>query len=171
MPGWTQQAHNDRERARAATRRLKYHPRGPCEFCGPDCTCHSCTKVVQVIGPRGPVDVKGDFVWDHIDKTTKRRAISRMLGGYSDQAIENEIRKCRVLCRSCNSSGERNGVVTLSPEAVRDIRKRARRGETHQGLARQYGCSERLVGMIAKGQVWTEKALRNAERDKEDRIY
>lgn len=171
MP-WNQAQHNARERERAALRRLKYHPRGPCEFCGPDCNCKSCGKMVIIETPSGPVQFRGDFVWDHRDKTTKRRSIARMLGGYSDQAIEAELRKCRILCRSCNSSGERNGVVTMTPDKVREIRRRGLKGDTHESLARLYGCSPRLVGMIIAGQVWTEKALQNAERGElDDRIY
>lgn len=168
---FNQARHNQRERERAAIRRIKYRPVGPCVFCGPDCDCHSCTKPVTIQGPHGPIEVIGDYVWDHLDKTTKRRSIARMMAGYSDQAIEAELRKCRVLCRSCNSSGERNGVVTLTPDKVREIRRRARLGDTHESLAQLFGCSARLVGMIANGEVWTERALRNAEADFSDRIY
>ena len=41
--------------------------------------------------------------FDHIDKSTKRDSISRMLSsGLTWNVIRNEIRKCRVLCSNCH---------------------------------------------------------------------
>lgn len=176
----TKGARNRRERERASLRRIMYHPSfyGSCEFCPPDCdgaACNgSCREPMELKGPGGKsVTVVGDLVWDHRDKTTKRRSIARMMGNASDASIEAELKKCRVLCRHHNSTGERNGANTLRPSQVAEIRRRSRSGESTRTLARVFACSERTVIAIKNEETWPEETLQAAldEELGDERIY
>jgi len=56
---------------------------------------HPCT----VCGENDPIVL--DF--DHLDRETKFKEVSRMLSGhYSWKKIFEEINKCRVLCANCH---------------------------------------------------------------------
>jgi hypothetical protein len=50
--------------------------------------------------------------------------------------------------------GERHGSAKLRAADVQQIRQRVAAGEVQQRVAEAYGVSRRLVGMIARRQVW-----------------
>jgi hypothetical protein len=53
------------------------------------------------------------------------------------------------------AGGEKNGMSKLTEEAVRDIRSRYATGKVSQyALAREYGVTRPLIGMIVRGQIW-----------------
>ena len=52
------------------------------------------------------------------------------------------------------ASGERNGRAKLSENDVESIRDALARGATKRGLGRDFGVSDTLIRMIAKGDVW-----------------
>lgn len=47
--------------------------------------------------------------FDHLDPTTKKLAISKMVsGGYSTKTIFKELQKCRILCANCHKKHTAN---------------------------------------------------------------
>jgi hypothetical protein len=54
-----------------------------------------------------------------------------------------------------SNRGERNGRAKLSIGQVKEIRFRyAAGGQTHRGLASEYGVSHLVIGQILRGQLW-----------------
>lgn len=50
--------------------------------------------------------------------------------------------------------GEQSPSAKLNDDAVRDIKRRLRAGETHRSLATEYGISTGTIGFIARGETW-----------------
>lgn len=50
--------------------------------------------------------------------------------------------------------GTRNGNAKLTEQTVKEIRARAAAGESKKALAREYGVSDTLIGMVAKRKIW-----------------
>ncbi len=58
-----------------------------------------------------------------------------------------------MIAKDRHSHGERHA-VKLSEVDVREIRKRARGGETHRHIAANFNVSRSMVGAIANGRSW-----------------
>jgi len=43
------------------------------------------------------------FAWDHLDRTTKKDTISKLIDTANPQAIQIEIDKCQLLCHNCHA--------------------------------------------------------------------
>ena len=43
------------------------------------------------------------FCWDHIDRTLKTANVARLLSKTNEQAIQQEIDKCQLLCHNCHA--------------------------------------------------------------------
>jgi hypothetical protein len=52
------------------------------------------------------------------------------------------------------SSGERHHSAKLTPEIVKQIRRRARAGESYSSLAKEFGCSDVSLQRAAVGRTW-----------------
>lgn len=103
----TAQAQRDASRRLARKRQAYIHARrdelGPCWHCG-------STDRLE---------------FDHVDPSTKRRDVCRMLT-YSIKAIEEEIAKCQVLCKPCHvakgqANGEQINATTFKTKGRHDV--------------------------------------------------
>jgi hypothetical protein len=57
------------------------------------------TKACIECGENNPIVLE----FDHIDADIKFKSISKMLSGhYSWQSVEEEIKKCQILCANCH---------------------------------------------------------------------
>ena len=43
------------------------------------------------------------FCWDHIDRTQKTANVARLLSKTNEQAVQQEIDKCQLLCHNCHA--------------------------------------------------------------------
>ena len=43
------------------------------------------------------------FCWDHIDRTLKTANVARLLSKTNEQAVQQEIDKCQLLCHNCHA--------------------------------------------------------------------
>lgn len=59
--------------------------------------------------------------------------------------------------------GEAHGEAVLTEAEVHEIRRRRTNGEKLIAIAREFGISESLVGVITRGEGWTDVAFREDE--------
>lgn len=65
-------------------------------------------------------------------------------------AYRNEQRFC---CKTCRMRSERPG-AKIAPGDVRQIRRRARNGESQTKIAARYGVSQPAISSILRGKTW-----------------
>lgn len=56
--------------------------------------------------------------------------------------------------RGVNNAGERHGLSTLTPEAVREIRRRAADGESQKRIATDFGITQPTVSKLLNRRRW-----------------
>ena len=59
-----------------------------------------------------------------------------------------------MVAKGRSLAGERNHESKLNAQAVRDIRKALKRGETHAAIAQQHEVSEVAIWNVAHGRSW-----------------
>ena len=73
----------------------------------------------QELGPCRHCGSDEDLAFDHIDPSTKRKSVG-MMAKYGAEAIEAEIAKCQVLCRTCHIKKTRaNGDMAAGKARVK----------------------------------------------------
>jgi hypothetical protein len=124
------------DRKADAHRRMKalkaeFRPQGSCAWCG-------STENLQ---------------WDHIDPATKEFDISYMCASkFKRQRIIDEIKKCRVLCGSCNTT-RRSKVSQHVIDQVREA------DGTLREIAERFGISATHVSRVKRGLTRRQRVL------------
>jgi hypothetical protein len=75
--------------------------------------------------------------------TPRQNARDKVRHGTSRKGVANHMLR-----------GERHHQAKLTREQASNIRERARRGASHTRLAREYGVSISLIGLIRDGKLW-----------------
>lgn len=102
------------------------------------CVCHRCDNPPCA----NPEHL---FLGTHSDNAADKFAKGRVPKG--DQHWSRRIIDRRAV-------GERNGMVKLTDDRVREIRSSAASGEMQRSIARRLGVSEASVSLILSGKTW-----------------
>jgi hypothetical protein len=106
--------------------------------------------------------------FDHVDAKTKSFDLAKRLAGVSEKKLQEELRKCQVLCDDCHkvksweagdigNKGSQNGSAKLTEEKVLEARRRWRPRCPKNGaaaLARENGVSTLTMTMALKRKTW-----------------
>lgn len=106
---------------------------------------------------------------DHINPETKTMNLSRTIHGAPWKKIENELKKCQLLCESCHKAktlvdgsrfknvalGEKINHAKLTKENVLEIRQKYEcENYTHEELSKLYGVSRSAITQIINRVTW-----------------
>jgi hypothetical protein len=91
--------------------------------------------------------------WDHIDPSIKEFGISYMCAAkFKRQRIIDEIKKCRVLCLSCNTTRRSK----ISQDVIDQVREAD--GKLRE-IAERFGISESHVSRVRRGLLRTQRII------------
>lgn len=105
--------------------------------------------------------------FDHIDPTTKKFAISKLLN-VSHQAAIDELDKCQLLCNGCHkiktkknkdgyssrAKGERVSSAVLTEQIVIAILIKRKSGSTLTELVREFGYKKATIYAVISNRSW-----------------
>jgi len=96
---------------------------------------------------------KEDLVFDHVDASTKSFSIARRIAGASEAKLQEELKKCQLLCADCHQKK----TSRLTEEIVLEARRRWRPHSRDNGaaaLAREFGVSKATMSMALRRKTW-----------------
>lgn len=97
--------------------------------------------------------------FDHTQKEAKGFDIAPNITAGKD-AIQEELKKCRLLCHSCHlkkTRDKKDAGAKLNKEAILNIRKEYATGNiTQTELGKRYGITQSAVGRIVRKERWTD---------------
>lgn len=106
--------------------------------------------------------------FDHVDASTKSFDIGKRLAGVAEAKLQEEIKKCQLLCNPCHqvktteagerkNRGSKNKASKLTEGQVLEARRRWKPGSRTSGakaLAKEFGVSRSTMTMALKRRTW-----------------
>ena len=123
---------------------------------------------IDLLGGRCKIcNGKENLEFDHIDANNKSFNISKFMN-YSKKKVEEELKKCQLLCHSCHlektrmnkesirnrAKGENVASSKLKKSDIVNIRKLREEGLTHQAIADEYNVRRENITAILNGRTW-----------------
>lgn len=109
--------------------------------------------------------------FDHIDKTSKKAGIARMMTCNSED-VQAELSKCQLLCKQCHitKSKEHKDIhAKISLQEALAIRSDYVNTKlTQTALGKKYKLSQTEIGMILRGERWKESVAISALQNEID---
>lgn len=108
---------------------------------------------------------RDNLEFDHMDENDKNFNISEFLRSYPVEKIEEELKKCQLLCEDCHkyktamnpgNIGEKNGSSKLKEEDVPDIINKIKNGMSLRKIGKIYGVSHVTILAIKKNKTWKD---------------
>lgn len=97
------------------------------------------------------------------DACKRGHSLTDPVNSYTNKHGQRKCRACVRMWANEYSRRRRKG-LRLSPEAVRDIRRRVASGESQVHVAREYGKSEGLISLIVRRKAWATFGRSTAAR-------